>query len=105
VSGFTVSYTGVGGSGFRVPSLVEVGRTPKGRFLHPIYGDTYRLVSAADNAKHCEPAKNAPVLGHLTPALLGANRREATHHLVPDPEYAPPASDTARVLWPYWPRA
>jgi hypothetical protein len=39
VTGFTVSYTGVGGSGFRVPSLVEVGRVPKGRFLHPIYGD------------------------------------------------------------------
>jgi hypothetical protein len=38
VTGFTVSYTGVGGSGFRGPALVEVGTVPKGRFLHPIYG-------------------------------------------------------------------
>jgi hypothetical protein len=37
VTGFSVSYTGVGASGFRAPALVEVGRTPKGRLLHPIY--------------------------------------------------------------------
>jgi hypothetical protein len=72
VTGFTVSYTGVGGSGFRTPSLVEVGRMPKGRFLHPIYGDAYGLVNAEDNANHGGPAKSAPVLGHATPALLGA---------------------------------
>jgi hypothetical protein len=72
VTGFTVSYTGVGGSGFRVPALGEVGAMPKGRFLHPIYGDGYRLVNAANNANHCGPPKSARVFGHVAPEGLGA---------------------------------
>jgi hypothetical protein len=64
VTGFTVSYTGVGGSGFRTPALVEVGRMPKGRFLHPIYGDVYRLVDATISG----------------PALFGTGRSQQAPH-------------------------
>ena len=71
VTGFSVSYTGVGGSGFRVPALVEVGRVPKGTFLHPIYGDGYRLVDAANRMYQYPPPKRARVLGHVTPVVLG----------------------------------
>jgi hypothetical protein len=72
VTGFSVSYTGVGGSGFRVPALVEVGRTPKGRFVHPIYGAVYGLVDAANRTYQYPPPKSARVFGHVAPAPLGA---------------------------------
>ena len=37
-----------------------------------IVAQAYRLVNVADNTHHCGPPKKAPVLGHVTPALLGA---------------------------------
>jgi hypothetical protein len=32
----------------------------------------YKLANAANNANHCGPPKSTPVLGHVTPARLGA---------------------------------
>ena len=37
-----------------------------------IVAQAYRLVNAANKANHCGPAKAPPVIGHVTPALLGA---------------------------------
>ncbi len=42
VTGFTVSYTGNENSQLRAPALSEIGRVPKGKFLHPIFHQTRR---------------------------------------------------------------
>jgi hypothetical protein len=37
-----------------------------------IVAEAYGLANAANNAHHCGPPKSPPVLGYVTPKLLGA---------------------------------
>lgn len=65
VTGFSVSYTGVGGSGSRVPALVEDGRVAQGRFLHPVYGDVLAGAMGPRRIRRAALAGAEPARSHL----------------------------------------